>query len=148
MYWPIGTPRIFATSSSLTPAIRLVESNDGVQSPDERDQDVAPPIGPGLHPRAAAGDHEQVDVQAPTTPITPLTPAVQSVEHAYEESKDYVSEVPETPSSLEADKVPVQDPVLALRVSRTGHMFAVITKTSITIWQTKVCLLHPSEIRA
>lgn len=111
-----------------------------MQSPDEHDQDVAPATG--LHPRAAAGDHEQVDVQAPPTPITPLTPAVQSVEHGYDESKEDVPETPDKPASSDENKVPAQDPVLALRVSRTGHMFATITKTSITIWQTKVCPLR------
>jgi len=28
--------------------------------------------------------------------------------------------------------------ILGLRISRTGHLFAVITATSMTIWQTKV----------
>lgn len=138
MYWPIGTPRIFATSSSRHPAIKLVESNDGLQSPAEHDQN--PTSETGLHPRTAAttGEHDQ-DAQPPPTPVTPLTPAVQSVEHESDESKEDEDGYIGKSASLDVDKVPVQDPVLALRVSRTGHMFAVITKTSITIWQTKVC---------
>lgn len=136
MYWPIGTPRIFATSSSRNPAIKLVESDDGAQDHAEHHQDVEP--SSSLHPRAAAGDHGQIDVQVPPTPVTPLTPAVQSVEYEFDASNEDVSRQPEKPASPDANKVPVQDPVLALRVSRTGHMFAVITKTSITIWQTKV----------
>lgn len=39
---------------------------------------------------------------------------------------------------VDVPRVPVKDPILALRVSRAGHIFAVITKTSIVVWQTKV----------
>ena len=44
-----------------------------------------------------------------------------------------------------ADMVPLKDPVLALRVARAGHLFAVITATSITVWQTKVPSLVPPQ---
>jgi hypothetical protein len=32
-----------------------------------------------------------------------------------------------------------------LRISRAGHLFAVITSTSITLWQTKVNPLDPTQ---
>lgn len=134
MYWPIGTPRIYATSSSRNPTVKLVESYNGLQSPPDSELGASPPSG-ALHPRAAAGGHGQVDVQAPTTPITPLTPAVQSVEHDYDTSTE--SSTPKQQES-ETSKVPTEDPVLALRVSRAGHLFAVITATSINVWQAKV----------
>lgn len=131
MYWPIGTPRIYATSSSRAPAFKLFLSHDGLPSPSETG-----PASPSLlnpNSRGAAG-HDEVELHPPPTPITPVTPAVQSVEH-----DDFTSSRP-SPDTHEsdADGLPVLDPILALRASRTGHMFATITATSITVWQTKV----------
>jgi hypothetical protein len=136
MYWPIGTPRIYATGSSRSPTVKFLESHDGFQNPPEPELGASPPPG-GLHPRAAAGAHEELDVQPPPTPITPLTPAVQSVEH---DGGMLGASSTSNNNQSEANTVPVKDPVLALRVSRAGHLFAVITATSITIWQTKVLL--------
>jgi hypothetical protein len=67
--------------------------------------------------------------------MTPATPAVKPVER-YEFFPDGGSAKTQT---AEDGKVPVKDPVLALRIARTGQMFAVITATSITLWQIKVC---------
>ena len=67
--------------------------------------------------------------------MTPRTPAVQSVEHdddAPGRSSPFDQQAAATP------EVPTKDPVLALSVSRTGHLYAVISRTSITVWQTKV----------
>lgn len=35
------------------------------------------------------------------------------------------------------------EPIIGLCVSRSGHMFATITKSSIVVWQTKVCDSSP-----
>lgn len=152
MYWPIGTPRIFATSSSRSSSAQLVKSQDGVHIPplladigQDREADGA--AGSGSSPGPGAdllSPHN--DIQTPITPMTPRTPAVESVEH-----DDYDDEATETASPSDqqvADslEVPTKDPVLALRVSRTGHLYAVITKTSITIWQTKVSLQYPTWV--
>lgn len=32
-----------------------------------------------------------------------------------------------------------EEPITGLCVSRSGHLFATMTETSIAIWQTKVC---------
>ncbi len=70
---------------------------------------------------------------APNTPTTPMTPAIKPVEHEY---RDDASERP--PSDPAPASIPVKEPTLALRVARSGHLFATITATSMTIWQTKV----------
>lgn len=130
MYWPIGTPRIYATSSSQGPAFTLFASDDGIPQTDY----LTPPPNShhGSSPRAAAG-HDEVEIQPPLTPGTPITPAIQSVEHDDETADD------PQPGDVNGE-VPSKDPVLALRTSRTGNMFATITATSITLWQTKVRL--------
>jgi hypothetical protein len=33
--------------------------------------------------------------------------------------------------------------IIAIRVTRSGHMFATLTRTTLTIWQTKACLSLP-----
>jgi hypothetical protein len=66
--------------------------------------------------------------------MTPATPAVKPVER-YDFFPDGGAAKDQT---AEDRRVPVKDPVLALRIARTGQMLAVITATSITLWQTKV----------
>lgn len=34
------------------------------------------------------------------------------------------------------------EPIIGLCVSRSGHLFATITKSSIVVWQTKVCAVQ------
>lgn len=39
--------------------------------------------------------------------------------------------------SIEDD---IHGEIIAIRVTRSGHMFATLTRTTLTIWQTKACL--------
>ncbi len=110
MYWPIGTPRIYATSSNRASGSRLFVSYDGVSGPDEAEPE---PV------------KEDNGADA-TPPATPATPAIQSVE--------FGDGPPEISSQNDEQTIPLKDPVLALRVSRSGNLFAVITATSITLW--------------
>src|SRR5690349_1767870 len=119
MYWPIATPRIYATSSSRNPAFKLFESDDGLP-PTPSDEEHAPPSPHNANgSRIAAGDHEASDVLPLPTPVTPQTPGIQP----FEFDDDETSSNPAT-SAYEPNKVPSRDPILALRVSRTGHLFA------------------------
>lgn len=61
---------------------------------------------------------------------------VRPVEHAEDDSSYLHSDA----NGLEKDELPVKEPVLALRSSRSGNIFVVITETTITVWQTKVRL--------
>lgn len=139
MYWPVATPRIYATTSQASSQPRLVLSHDGVDSssmlsldsaaePAEPTTDLSVPATPGLFSSA---------------PITPRTPAVNSVEHDsyHDVSAQSSQEHLDSPDQL---VIPSSEPIVALRVSRTGHLFATITATSLTVWQTKV----RSELRA
>ena len=135
MYWPIGTPRVYATSSSRAPGFNLFVSNDGL-SASPHDSDPASP-SPGDAPSRLAAAHDDIEIHPPPTPITPITPAVQSVEH----DDNPLNSALGGSSVSGAGALPLKDPVLALRVSRAGHLFAVITATSITVWQTKVPLI-------
>lgn len=131
MYWPIGTPRIYATSSSRAPACRLVVSHDGLSSPLDSSL-AASPAFPSGQPRGI--DDDLLPPPTPVTPSSPKTPRIESVEHDDDGSTD---SRPESRGS-DVDDLPLKDPVLAMRISRSGNLFAVITATSITVWQTKV----------
>ncbi|KAK0730606.1 RIC1-domain-containing protein [Lasiosphaeris hirsuta] len=119
MYWPLGTPRIYATSSSRLPPSRQVISHDGLSTSDSRGERGAD--RPSLLVPASTASQE---VLGPPTPITPITPAT-----------------PLTPAVN-------SEPILALRVARSGHLFAVITSTTMTIWQTKPTVVLAIVVRS
>ncbi|RCI11245.1 hypothetical protein L249_7311 [Ophiocordyceps polyrhachis-furcata BCC 54312] len=93
MYWPIGTPRIYATSSRPSLDSTLVVSHDGFPSP------YLPDDAPST---------DVLDDPDPLPPPTPMTPAVQPVEHDDNLLNGALS-------GCEAHGVPLKDPVLALR---------------------------------
>lgn len=131
MYWPIGTPRVYATSSSRAPGSNLFVSNDGLP---KRAGDHDTLASSADSDSGSVTAHDEVDALPPQTPLTPATPSIQSIEYA---DNALGISVPDT-TTRSTVQVPLKDPILALRVSRTGNLFAVITGTSITLWQTKV----------
>lgn len=149
MYWPLGTPRIYATSSSRQPPFPRIVSHDGLYRPNAGEQ--KPETGSLLLPSSATVQDDLgtsplvpggTTPLTPVTPVTPFTPGIKPIEHDYLEEKS-----PEYPSGSAHAGVPLHEPILALRVARPGHIFAVITATSMTIWQTKVHgLLHPQTM--
>ncbi len=143
MYWPLGTPRIYATSSSRQPGSLPIVSHDGLPTPGARPElgfDRRSFLSPNSasHPDghgASSGPPPTTTPLTPVTPMTPLTPGIKPVEH----ENDHLEEgSPAHSPGLAPASIPLHEPILALRVSRAGHIFAVITPTSMTIWQTKV----------
>lgn len=132
MYWPVGTPRIYATSSSQPASFNIVVSHDGLSPPtpdDKADQASLLTID-------STSSKELAIPPTPITPLTPQTPGIKSVEHDLFDSPSEASTV----NGPEPLGIPLKEPILALRVSRLGQIFAVITATSMTIWQAKVRL--------
>ncbi|KAK3487296.1 RIC1-domain-containing protein [Neurospora crassa] len=143
MYWPIGTPRIYATSASCPPSYPHLYSHDGLPAPDQR-----PTRASLLSPGPTADGHDASSVPpTPITPVAPFTPAIKSVEHDYYD--DGQSEPPSPPPPEPSrSNAPPREPILALRVARAGHLFAVITSTSMTIWQTKPTVVLAVVVRS
>lgn len=140
MYWPLGTPRIYATSNSRQTGSLHTVSYDGLPSASNSSGQRA---GKGWLSASSDSAPQDASTSAappptttphtPVTPITPLTPGIKPVE------PDYLDEgSPAHPTGHSASTIPLHEPILALRVARAGHIFAVITATSVTIWQTKV----------
>ncbi|KAG7143531.1 Guanine nucleotide exchange factor subunit Rich like protein [Verticillium longisporum] len=154
MYWPIGTPKTYATSSSSGPEFNLVVSEDGITNPFDRASINEPPQHPyvsSTEPFHENGAHNalpepSVESTTPLTPATPATPAVESVERGDPDQPDSAAfastQIPD------AVKLPLKDPVLALRTSRSGSLFAVITATSMAVWQTKPTAILAVVVRS
>lgn len=141
MYWPIGTPRIYATSSSQTASSSLYVSYDGINEASESET----PPSPEAESSQSANRPDEPELLPPPTPRTPATPAIQSVEFADAAGSSNEQNENKVPSITD---LPTKDPLLALRVSRTGQMFAVITATSITLWQTKPTVILAIVVRS
>lgn len=145
MYWPVGTPRVYATSSTQTASFNLVVSHDGLSPPPAPPEDATDKADKASLLTSDSASASSYDIVPPTpvTPITPQTPGINSVEHDLLDSASEASTSNE-PAPVPA-AIPLKEPILALRVARPGHLFAVITATSMTIWQAKVRrLLRPS----
>ena len=143
MYWPIGTPRIYATIGGTPADTSPTLSHDGLPPPGPAaEPDLESRHTASLTPGASLAAGTQQDALAPPptpiTPVTPSTPAIRSVEH--EDEYDYLDgQTAAHPSGPVApSRALLHEPILALRVARSGHIFAVITSTSVAIWQTKV----------
>ncbi|KAL2137088.1 hypothetical protein VTI74DRAFT_9694 [Chaetomium olivicolor] len=151
MYWPLGTPRIYATSSSRQSRPLPILSHDGLPVSHSR-SDQRADRNSFLSPNSAAiqdgpgtssAPRPATTPLTPVTPITPLTPGIKPVEHDYpEEGSPEYSPGPVPPS------IPLHEPVIALRVARAGHIFAVVTATSMTIWQTKPTVVLAVVVRS
>jgi hypothetical protein len=131
MYFPIAAPRIYAASSSNTTSDRILESEDDTDSHETRGEG-----GLSADAQSISSELKVEDGQdGISTPATPMTPAIRPVEHDSHRRTFPQFSRQEDAFSRMADK----EPLLSLKISRTGHLFAVITSTSLTIWQTKAC---------
>ncbi|KAK4673580.1 WD40 repeat protein [Podospora pseudopauciseta] len=144
MYWPLGTPRIYATNTVRQPgALPSSVSHDGLLPPtpgagasgQRSDQNSSL-----LSPNPSTS---QDGLLPPPTPMTPMTPGIKSVEHDYPEDG-----TPEHSPGPELPGIPLHEPVVALRVARSGHLFATITPTSMTVWQTKPTVVLAVVVRS
>ncbi|KAK4158197.1 RIC1-domain-containing protein [Chaetomidium leptoderma] len=151
MYWPLGTPRIYATSSSRQPDSLPIVSHDGLPPATGRSEqrlDRPPLLSPNSAtlqdgPGASSALAPTTAPLTPLTPITPLTPGIKPVEHEYLDDDGPGHSPGPTPLGI-----PLHEPILALRVARAGHIFAVITATSMTIWQTKPTVVLAVVVRS
>ncbi|KUI54101.1 RAB6A-GEF complex partner protein 1 [Cytospora mali] len=142
MYWPVGTPRVYATSSSQTASSNLLVSHDGLSLPPPEDAtDKADKAS--LLTADSASSHD-IFPSTPITPLMPQTPGIKSVEHDLLDSPSEAS----TSNGPTPTTIPLREPILAMRVARTGHLFAVITATSMTIWQAKPTVILAVVVRS
>jgi len=113
-YWPISSPSVFAaTKHKSTEQLRV--SNDGIEDGVRRGETNG---GIGSQTQCKTSQHDGEETN----------------------EKDSVrTQQPRVPSQLVEDDIDGE--IVAVRVTRSGHMFATLTRTTLTIWHTKACLL-------
>ena len=115
-YWPISSPSVFAATKHTNPE-RTRVSHDGV----EHKQPNTPHGGPGASLQAGVEDEKSMQGGSGV------------------EEKDGQTEPRSELDQVVEDDIHGQ--IIAVRVTRSGHMFATLTRSTLTIWQTKARLL-------
>lgn len=79
----------------------------------------------------------------PNSPATEQRSSIDDKDNVGEsETPDTQSDAPRPEPSSKQDTPKWEDEAInGLGVSRSGHMFATITESSISLWQTRVCFL-------
>lgn len=136
MYWPIGAPRIFAASNKKEPDKQVFHSDDDAENYGNYERRSSR-ISVSKSNSYAAQDEDELASEL-LLPLTPLPPGVKPVEQDAQRRLSTRST-----GNLEDDledriAQAEKSPIISLKISRSGHLFAVITTTSLTIWQTKV----------
>lgn len=143
MYWPISGPRVYAASRSSN-------SKQGAIHDDEFIADngsLSDVVDAAVNGKPANGVSSGSTLLPPRTPITPVTPGIEPVEHDVLQQATPAGSGEINDTSAGAGVQANNDPVIGLRMSRTGHLFAVITATSMTIWQTKPSAILATVVR-
>jgi hypothetical protein len=146
MYWPIGAPRIYAAPGYKPTAEQIYHSDDGASQTSAITGSEPRQNGSSTTLDSVENEDEGL-LPNHLTPGTPKTPAIRQVEQ--DTNPDIAPSRPSNVSHL-SDGLPdvAKLPILDLRVSRTGLLFATITATSLTIWQTKPTSILATVIRS
>ncbi|KAL3427792.1 RIC1 domain-containing protein [Phlyctema vagabunda] len=144
MYWPIGAPRIYAASNSKAPKHHVLETDDDAESRETTEGSGELLEAPSIKSGGSEEDNDSISGLA--TPLTPRTPGIKPVEQ--NDTQRPLSARFLEDSTYFPGLVQEKEPLLALRISRQGHLFAVITSTSLTIWQTKPTAILAVVIRS
>jgi len=113
-YWPISSPSVFAATKN-TNVERTPVSHDGTDQASHSDS-------------------------ASETESTNKTDDDVSIRGSGEVKEEYSKqESPQTNNVEQFAEEDVQGEIITIRVTRSGQSFATLTRTTLTIWQTKVC---------
>jgi hypothetical protein len=129
MYWPIGAPRIYAASDHRTPKDRVLEPGDSADIQPFENYDNENPVDT---PGGAGGSQFDIGNERGMSQIEPEqvdqkdSRPEQSLENGFNRRGPHAS------------RSNVSGSIIGLTVSRNGLMFATITTTTLTIWQTRV----------
>ena len=107
MYWPIGAPRIYAASKHSS----IARSIDSSATDDGLDT---------------------------TKPVVKQNGSSPEFEQGRSPGNGNVNEKGTPSETFDSDTAaPTSQNVVDIRIARGGHVFASITETSLTVWQTK-----------
>lgn len=110
MYWPIGAPRIYAASKRELGRV-LVDDKDATT--------------------------EQLDLQVPSTSDGEASKADQEYEPVLPKRPSKRPTLLKEAASVEGRDDKIGEEIIAVRLSRSGHLFVTVTSTALSVWQTK-----------
>lgn len=114
-YWPISSPSVFAATKN-TNLERTPISHDGIDQASQSTRDGAS--------------------EAENTTDTEEDKSERGLEEVKGEGKEQTKLQASVPDQFVEDDV--HGEIVAIRVARSGQLFASLTRTTLTIWQTKV----------
>ena len=120
MYWPIGAPKVYALSKRSNSVSQAQVTNDGAEESAE-----------GSEPSSSSGIGQSASSQQ-TESDSQESGAGQNGQ-----SRDAAAEM-----------LARENEILAARISRGGSIFATITRSTLTIWQTKPFVALASVVRS
>ena len=132
MYWPIGAPRIYAASDNRIPKDRAFESGGGANTQQPGSSDSVNAVGTTDGAGSSGTDVGNREVERTTS---------REDREQDDEKSSHLKQPLENGlnwGGLQAPSSGVSGGIIGLRVSRNGLMFATITTTILTIWQTRV----------
>ncbi|KAJ4301820.1 WD40 repeat protein [Kalmusia sp. IMI 367209] len=123
-YWPISSPSVFAATKETRPQDIHI-SHDGAD--DATDTSVA-------------DSEERTESE-----ISESLETGNVVDESGAETQSHPSDLKAGERLAEDD---ITGEILAIKVTRSGHMFATITRSTLTIWQTKPTAILASVLRS
>ncbi|KAK5137402.1 hypothetical protein LTR08_008980 [Meristemomyces frigidus] len=118
MYWPIGAPKIYALSKHATSGTNVVHSDDGIEQHGDARGGTREP-GEDTHVRDNGTDSVGTERQNGDGGSNPGQDAQLLDKH-----------------------------ILAAKVSRSGSIFVTITRSTVTVWQTKPTVALAAVVRS
>ncbi|KAF1941794.1 RIC1-domain-containing protein [Clathrospora elynae] len=123
-YWPISSPSVFAATKHTDPG-RTHVSHDGAEQKQAGER----------HGESNKGEQAQTDDET-------YTQATSGVE------KKDGTQLPHRSASDASVEDDIHGEIIAVRVTRSGHLLATLTRTTLTIWQTKPTVVLASVLRS
>lgn len=141
MYWPAGAPKIYTASSHKTSRCRNVAFDDEIKPHDS----PGCLSNPQTNKEKGLFQPAQIDVNGQqhgtnSEPVTSPMPNfnVPLVRYVEQDPNPRLSSIWHNIEGMTYD-YPDDLPLLSLKISRSGQIFAAITSISLTVWQSKVC---------
>ena len=150
MFWPIGAPRIYAVGVRQ-PSADAVDSTESISDAEKRlDRDLKLPERRFLESESVTPSEESADALESTEQSGDARANDTSKENGRKLDRSrqngrhsLVQDEPSTtsrqPREIECG-TSSETAIIDLRISRSGHIFATLTLSSLTIWQTKVAV--------
>lgn len=121
-YWPISSPSVFAATKDTR---HIATSHDGTEATTQYGDDATE--------SSVADSEERTESEASATGEVIDESVAEQQSTSKQDSEEQVAEDD------------VSGEILAIQVTRSGHMFATITRSTLTIWQTKACPSSSSD---